>query len=55
MVPTADCPMARAAQCVGPLCYDFSDVEEYMNKPETLKELGVPEGRMYVYPPLPRA
>ena len=47
--------MARAAQCVGPLCYDFSDVEEYMNKPETLKELGVPEGRMYVYPPLPRA
>lgn len=32
-------------QCVGPLCYDFSDVEAYMNRPETLKELGVPEGR----------
>lgn len=40
--------MAGALQCVGPLCYDFSDVEEYMNKPETLKELGVPEGRTCV-------
>jgi len=33
------------SQCVGPLCYDFSDVEEYMNKATTMKDLGVPEGR----------
>ena len=32
-------------QCIGPLCYDFSDMEKYFNRAETRKELGVPSDR----------
>ena len=36
----------RGLQCVhGDLCYDFSDVDAYLNKPETLEAFGVPAGR----------
>ena len=33
-------------QCInGELCYDFTTMEQYLNKPETLKAFGIPPGR----------
>ena len=28
-------------ECVGPLCYDFSRLDDYINQPHVRKELGV--------------
>ena len=30
--------------CVGPLCYDFTSIETYMNLPDVLEAIGVPAG-----------
>jgi carboxypeptidase C (cathepsin A) len=34
-------------KCVGPLCYDFSQVDDYLNRPDVRKKLGVPKGRAW--------
>lgn len=37
----------RCLQCIGPLCYDFSDIDEYFNRADVRKQLGVPADRGY--------
>ena len=36
-------PPTHTQQCVGPLCYDFSDADAYLNSASVRAALGVPD------------
>lgn len=35
------CSLFSCVQCVGPLCYDFSRLDDYINQPHVREQLGV--------------